>query len=79
MGKGNIIVKDLHVYLRPKVTLHCLCVYLFRVYVSDIRKVFNSYLSPIMEMIRISVHACFQILLNLYCILCCCFHAIDIS
>ena len=33
---------SVNIYLRPKVTLHCLFIYLFRIFVSDIYKVFNS-------------------------------------
>ena len=36
-------VKDLTIYLKPKVTLHCYYIYLFWVLVSDILNVFNSY------------------------------------
>ena len=30
------------IYLRPKVTLHCVYIYIFRVSMRDVRKLFNS-------------------------------------
>ena len=40
----DILSTDLFkIYLRPKVTLHCYCIYLFWVLVCDIINVFDSY------------------------------------
>ena len=38
MGGFNKNLLNIHkdIYLRPKVTLHCLFIYLFRIFVSDI-------------------------------------------
>ena len=32
-----------NIYLWPKVTLHCVYIYIFRLFMRDIRKLFNSY------------------------------------
>ena len=36
-------ITNLIVYLRPKVTLHYVNIYFFRVFMRDIRKLFDSY------------------------------------
>ena len=43
-SRGFAIFK---IYLRPKVTLHYIKIYFFRVFLRDIRELFNSYLGLI--------------------------------
>ena len=45
--KSSRGISSTYVYLRPKVTLHCVYTYLFLVFIKNKRKLFDSYKSPI--------------------------------